>query len=55
VLDGFHAALLVPLVAVLIGLAVTVQGIRRRPQPAEDRVVAPADAAVPVSDDLMTV
>jgi MFS family permease len=55
VLDGFHAALLVPLVAVLIGLAVTVQGIRRRPQPAEDRVVAPADAVVPVSDDLMTV
>jgi hypothetical protein len=55
VLDGFHAALLVPLVAVLVGLAVTVQGIRRRPQPAEGRVVAPADAVVPVSDDLMTV
>jgi hypothetical protein len=38
---------------VLVGLAVTVQGIRRRPQPAEGRVVAPADAIV--SDDLMTV
>ena len=55
VLDGFHAALLVPLAAVLVGLAVTVQGIRRRPQPAEERVATPADAIVPVSDDLMPV
>ena len=55
VLDGFHAALLVPLAAVHVGLAVTVQGIRRRPQPAEERGATPADAIVPVSDDLMPV
>jgi hypothetical protein len=42
------------LVAVLVGLAVTVQGIRRRPRPADDPAVA-LEAVVPVADDLMTV
>ncbi len=36
VLDGYHAALIVPFVAALLGVAITASGLRRRPRPAAE-------------------